>query len=284
MGTFQLSCEDALSSFTQGPKTIEEHKLKDEQIDGLKTDSNTTCILCEYAMNMLANYIHEQSTEQEIEQALEKVCNQMPVSLRNQCHELVENYGPSIIATLLREFDVTTICRKLNLCTSQMKVDLSHMTKANQVSCGVCDYVSTYVHFALKRDSSDKSLQRALSTVCKHLSSEQTSQCQIIVQLIASNVRQLQLGSGDNFCKQLTICQIPMIELQPAIHLNQEGKIQKEKQLKQVVVQNLDETPQCTLCRYVVSYLDAFLKNNKSEAAVEAALARVCTIIPSMIH
>jgi saposin len=279
MGTFQLSCEDALASFTQESKTIE-----GQLSTKFTTDSNTTCILCEYAMSILVNYIHQNSTEEEIEQSLEKVCNQMPATLRNQCHEFVENYGPSIIATLVREFDVKAICRKLNLCTSQMKVDLSHMTKANQASCGVCDYVSTYIHFALKRDSSDKSLQHALSTVCTHLSSEQTSQCQTIVQLIATDIRQLQLGSGDNFCKKMTICQTPMSELKPAIHLNQELKIRKEEQFKQAIVQNLDETPQCMLCRYVVSYLDAILKENKSEAAIEAALEKVCTILPSMIH
>ena len=279
MGTFKTSCEDALASFAQDSKSIDEQLSTD-----LKTDSNTTCILCEYAMNILAGYIHQKSTEEEIERSLEKVCNQMPTTLRNQCHQLVEDYGPSIIATLLQDFDVTSICRKLNLCTSQMKVDLLHMDKANEAACGVCDYVSTYVHFALKRDSSDKSLQHALSTACTHLSSQQTPHCQSIVKLMSTSVRQLQLGSGDNFCKKLTICQTPMNELKPAIHLNQQMKIQKEEQFKKIVVDNVDDTPECTICRYVVSYLDAFLKNNKSEAAVEAALARVCTILPSRNH
>jgi len=240
-------------------------------------------------MNILANYIHQQSTEEEIEQSLEKVCNQMPTTLQKQCHELIDNYGPPIIAILIQDFDVSTICQKLNLCTKQMKVELSHVTKANLVSCGVCDYISTYIHFALNRDSSEKSLQQALSTVCKHLSNEQTSKCQTLVQLFATNIRQLQLGSGNNFCKQLTICQTPWSELKPAIHLSQilskqESIIHKDEELKQIIIKNLDSTPQCTLCHYVVSYLDAVLKNNKSEAAVEDALSRVCTILPSRIN
>jgi len=130
-----------------------------------------------------------------------------------------------------------------------------------------------------------KSLKQALSTVCTHLSSEQTSQCQTLVQLFTSNIRQLQLGSGNNFCKQLTICQTPMSELKPAIHLNhiplkQESIIHEDDELKQVIIKNLDDLPQCTLCHCVVSYLDAVLKNNKTEAAVEVALSRVCTILP----
>jgi len=55
---------------------------------------------------------------------------------------------------------------------------------------------------------------------------------------------------------------------------------ESDEDLKQIVENNLDDTPQCTLCHYVVSYLDAILKNNKSQAAVEEALARVCSILP----
>ncbi|CAF3956064.1 unnamed protein product, partial [Rotaria sp. Silwood1] len=191
----------------------------------------------------------------------------------------------SIIAILIKEFDVSTICRKLNLCTKQMKVYSSHLTKANPVTCGICDYVSTYMNFALKRDSSEKSLQHALSTVCTHLSHEHYSQCQTIVQLFALHMRKLELGLTNNFCQQLIICQTPMIELTPAIDLNQISAkpkpiMEKDENLKEIVVKNLDSTPECMLCHYVVSYLDAILKNNKSEAAVEAALSRVCTILP----
>ena len=231
-------------------------------------------------MNILSEYIHRKSTEQEIEQSLEKVCNDMPATLRNQCHELVENYGPSIIATLIGQFDVSTVCRKLNLCTKQMKVDLSHITKAHPESCGVCDYISTYIQSALKRDSSEKSLQRALATVCTHLSHEQTSKCQTLVQLMASNVRQLKFGFDENFCKGLNICQTPMSELKPAAYLQDQTIVDKEEELKETILKNLDDAPQCALCRYVVSYLDAFLKNNKSEEALQEALARVCRILP----
>jgi hypothetical protein len=234
-------------------------------------------------MNILSNYIHQKSTEEEIEQSLQKVCTQMPATLQKQCHELVDDYGPPIIATLIREFDVSTICRKLNLCTKQMKVQTSQLQKANAALCGVCDYASTYIKFALKRDSSEKSLQQALSTVCTHLSNDQKSHCQTLVESFRPNVQKLKLDFGNNFCKQLTICQTPMSELKPAIQLN-DIQSEQDDQFKQKIVQNLDETPQCMLCHYVVSYLDAILKNNKSEEAVQAALAKVCTILPSMIN
>ena len=300
MGVFQQSCEEALNAFTQSlehdPKTLEQHlphtsvvvlPTKPEKETYELNDSNSTCILCEYVMNILSNYIHQQSTEEEIELSLQNVCNQMPSTLKKQCHELIDNYGPSIIATLIGHFDVSMICRNLNLCTNQMKVDLSHITKANVASCGVCDYVSTYIGFALKRDSSDKSLEHALSTVCTHLSSEQVSQCQTLVELFRPNIRKLQLQLGNNFCQQLTICQTTndkSSSVKPSIvhvPLKKVESVKEDDELKRMIVKNLDETPQCMLCHYIISYLDAVLKNNKSEAAVEAALEKVCTILPS---
>ncbi|UJR26418.1 hypothetical protein I4U23_007750 [Adineta vaga] len=292
MGVFQQSCEEALYAFTHSiendQQTLEQHLphtsvvvLPKQPEPEVVNDSNSTCILCEYVMHILESYIHQQSTEDEIEQSLQKVCNQMPATLKKQCHELIDNYGPSIIATLIGHFDTKTICQKLNLCTKEMKVELSHVTKANQASCGVCDYVSTYINFALKRDSSDKSLENALSTVCSHLSTEQMSQCQMLVQLFRPHIRKLELHLGNNFCKQLTICQTEKDETSTSAPVIIHETLEKDDEIKRILTKNLDDTPQCTLCHYVVSYLDAVLKTNKSEAAVEAALEKVCTILPS---
>ena len=283
---FCNSSTEEVSEVVVLPKE-EEGKIEVEQVH----DTNATCILCEYFMHMLTNYINQKSTEKEIEQSLEKICQQMPNSLMSQCKEFIENYAPVIVTTLIQDFDATTVCRRLNLCTKQMTVNLPSVTKSNPMACGVCDYVSTYVHFALKRDSSEKSLQKALGDVCQHLSTEQKSHCEAIVQLFGPHMRNLQSGLGTNFCQQLTVCRTPMAPLKPAIHISDLPKPSVESSeetnqddIKDIVNGNLDDGPQCMLCRYVVTYLDAVLKTNKSEAAVEAALGRVCSIIPSKIE
>jgi hypothetical protein len=276
-------------------KTIEPSESEIESID----DSNSTCILCEYVMNILSNYIHRQSTEDEIEENLQKICNQIPSILQNQCHEYIDNYGPAIISILLQDFDLSTICHKLNLCTYQMKVDLTHIIKANTATCGICDYISTYIHFSLQRNSDEKSFQHALLTVCTHLSDEQSPKCQTIIQLFSPIIRQLELSPNNNFCKQLTICQTPMSELEPAISIKFEPSIfetdpieqaiidkslGQDKKEETLIIEKPRETPKCTLCHYIISYLDAILKNNKSEQAVEEALKKVCTILPGKFN
>lgn len=126
---FCNSSTEEVSEVVVLPKE-EEEKIEVEQVH----DTNATCILCEYFMHMLTNYISQKSTEKEIEQSLEKICQQMPNSLMSQCKEFIENYAPVIVTTLIQDFDATTVCRRLNLCTKQMTVNLPSVTKSNPMA------------------------------------------------------------------------------------------------------------------------------------------------------
>ena len=48
-----------------------------------------TCVLCEYVIDTLDNYIKDRQNEAEIKAAIESVCEKMPGSLRNKCDYLV---------------------------------------------------------------------------------------------------------------------------------------------------------------------------------------------------
>jgi saposin len=41
---------------------------------------------------------------------------------------------------------------------------------------------------------------------------------------------------------------------------------------------------ECSVCKYVVSYVDHVIQDNKTEAAIEAALEKVCTILPHALN
>ena len=44
------------------------------------------------------------------------------------------------------------------------------------------------------------------------------------------------------------------------------------------------KSAECSLCKYVINYVDNIIQNNKSAAAIEAALEKVCTILPKPIE
>ena len=88
---------------------------------------------------------------------------------------------------------------------------------------------------------------------CKHFSTENNlkQQCEVLVELYKPN-----------FCPTLPLCSTA-----PAVPS----------------AETTTASAECALCKYVVTYLDTVLQNNRSEAAIEAALEKVCGILPAPI-
>ncbi len=49
-------------------------------------------------------------------------------------------------------------------------------------------------------------------------------------------------------------------------------------------VVELDASVECSVCKYVVSYVAHVIEDNKTEAAIESALEKVCTILPHALN
>jgi saposin len=205
---------------------------------------NQTCVLCEFVIHLLQAVATANSTAQELAQILENICKEMPTVLRDECKSFIETYGLDIIALLVREFDPAKICELIKLCPKPK--DVAFLTKPNQHTCGLCDYVSTYL-----------SAGYPIENVCKYFSTNQNvkQQCEILVHLYKPN-----------FCSQLPLCFDEAVP-QPIEH----------------PIETIINSAECSLCKYIVSYIDAVVQTNKSEAAIEAALEKVCTILPGAL-
>lgn len=54
--------------------------------------------------------------QEQVVQAVEKVCNLLPSTLSAQCKDLIETYGQAIIELLLQEASPKAVCGILGLC------------------------------------------------------------------------------------------------------------------------------------------------------------------------
>lgn len=59
---------------------------------------------------------HLSLSQEEVKNAVEKVCTFLPSSLTAQCKDLIESYGEAIIELLVQEADPKTVCTVLGLC------------------------------------------------------------------------------------------------------------------------------------------------------------------------
>ncbi len=179
------------------------------------------------------------ASEQELVKIFEQVCTKMPETIRGECKDFVDTYAADIIALLVREVDPAKVCELIKICPKPKNV--AFLTKPSLQTCGLCDYISTYVTAGYPIDN-----------VCTHFSTDDDvrQQCEVLVHLYKPNI-----------CPQLPLC--------------------------------FDETPseqpnanpvECSLCKYVVTYVDTIIQNNRTEAAIEAALEKVCTILPHALN
>lgn len=76
------------------------------------------CGVCETVIQYVDSLLEEKATIEEIEQVLDKVCNFLPDNIKQQCDDLVKQYGPDIIKMIAEVMDPKEICTTIGLCSN----------------------------------------------------------------------------------------------------------------------------------------------------------------------
>ncbi|XP_071952140.1 uncharacterized protein [Antedon mediterranea] len=257
--TIAADCEDFVNTYTPQILGIIRELSPDQVCTALglctskvvkNVDASAECVLCEFVMQELDTILSENSTEQEIINALEKVCSLLPNTLQDDCDSLVKQYGPEIIE-LLKSQSPDTICTSIGLCGAKPKVTASGV-------CILCEFVMTTVDKYLAENSTEAEIKKVLVEVCNILPTTITADCITFVNKYSDTIIQLILNDIDpvNVCKELTLC------------------------TDSVAVQQLkvtsDET--CDLCKMVVMYGDKYLVENSTVAEIVKILHSVCDV------
>eukprot|EP00918_Siedleckia_nematoides_P099386 GHVU01217426.1.p1 GENE.GHVU01217426.1~~GHVU01217426.1.p1 ORF type:complete len:609 (-),score=77.43 GHVU01217426.1:599-2425(-) len=100
------------------------------------------CGVCETVIQYLDSFLEENSTVQEIEALADKVCNFLPDTVRSQCEDLVQAYGPQIVQLLAQYMDPKEVCSMLHLCNKSTSVPMRKLTASKPHLLGTkeCTY------------------------------------------------------------------------------------------------------------------------------------------------
>ncbi|RUS88535.1 hypothetical protein EGW08_003711, partial [Elysia chlorotica] len=220
----------------------------------LKVNNGSQCILCEFALTQLDNMLAENSTQAQIEAALDQVCNFLPASIKQECDTLVQQYTPQLIQLLL-QFKPQEVCTRLGLCTSKTSVN-------NGSQCILCEFALTQLDNMLAENSTQAQIEAALDQVCNFLPASIKQECDTLVQQYTPQLVQLLLQfKPQEVCTRLGLC--------------------TSKHSGQTL--NVNDGPQCTLCEFVLTQLDNMLADNSTQTQIEAALDQVCNFLPASI-
>ncbi|MCL4128776.1 UNVERIFIED_CONTAM: hypothetical protein GTU68_046402, partial [Idotea baltica] len=78
--------------------------------------SDSTCVLCEYAMTELDEILEDKSNEESIKEAVEQICSVLPKSISSQCKTFVDDYIEQIVDLIVNGYTPREICGQLGLC------------------------------------------------------------------------------------------------------------------------------------------------------------------------
>ncbi|KAI7805659.1 lysosomal cofactor/neurotrophic factor prosaposin [Triplophysa rosa] len=169
------------------------------------------CAICEFVMNELESMVQDHTSEQEIVQAVEKVCDILPSTLTAQCKDLIEAYGQAIIELLVQEADPKTICTFLSLCKAASRTFISVMDKTRYEAggfCDVCKMAVRYVDGILEQNATQAQIEEAVRKVCDFLPDTVKDECDQLIEQYEPLMVQLLLQTldPDFVCMKLGAC------------------------------------------------------------------------------
>nr|XP_019949387.1 PREDICTED: prosaposin isoform X1 [Paralichthys olivaceus] len=192
-------------------KMVPATKMESAKSPMVRVKESPTCAICEFVMKQLEEMLQDQKTEEEVLQAVEKVCTILPSTLTAQCKDLIETYGQAIIELLVQQADPKTVCTVLALCNDASRAYVPALDQIRFKAggyCKVCETAITYIDKILEKNATEEQIKEAVRKVCSFLPDSFKTECdQMIVQYEPMLVQLLlQMLDPEFVCMKLGAC------------------------------------------------------------------------------
>ena len=245
------------------------------------------CVICEYALHELQSWLGDFRTEQKIESGLRYLCGRLPNSVRDECDNFVNTYGPAVVQLLIHDVDPGQICPRLSLCVSGGGGLLGHEDEVSSLpdvlqrpikaseTCALCEFALDEIYGMLNDTSDRQEILNVLDTFCfRVMPSSIEGKCEKLVDSYSGFIIDMILESytPDEICKALKLCKSQVSSATtPSPDSAAVATISKSDQ-------------KCVLCEYLITTLDQIIGDKHNEEEVRQALDQVCGILPKSIH
>jgi saposin len=170
-----------------------------------------TCALCEFVITQLDNALGDNATETEIKNEVERACDYLPKTIRDECKGFVEQYGNLVIQYLVERMEPREICINLNLCDPPTPVEsnLDYPMELNMMDkCQLCILVSDYLSEFLKDPKVDVKIEKLIEKICPRLPQKYVTECTHLIEdygayLISLLAQETDKGKA---CIQVQLC------------------------------------------------------------------------------
>ncbi|XP_076287600.1 prosaposin isoform X2 [Lasioglossum baleicum] len=265
------------------------------------------CKLCEQLVQHLRDLLVANTTESEFHQVLDGLCKQTK-SFANECTGIVDEYYPVIYEYLTRELNSKYVCQMSGMCPAEgrtaqnsnknMEPEKSEPLSKSEIegmqlgiermfpfplsdgpvvkgtaSCAICEYVMHYIQNTLTNPVTEEKVKEAVKNVCKRLPGGIRSECSEFVETYGDAVVALLVQEIDpaHMCGILRLCPTKKFM-----------KLWSSIPAKYTLTEKTDR-PSCPLCLLAMTQIYNVIKNNRTEANIEAALDKLCNHLPESL-
>jgi saposin len=213
------------------------------------------CSPCEGVISMIESYVTENTTETQILQALESLCNLIPGDWGQQCVQAIANNGPAIIQQILNAENPTVVCTQLGLCTSKPKVLPKPVPKKTLDNCDICETVIQYVSTWVASNQTEEYIENMINQYCPLLGLP-VAECNAIAAAIPSVIEEIESGATPQvICQTLGLCP------------------------KRKAVKPKAQGADCSICIFVVGQIEDYIASNATETEIMNALNQACALL-----
>ncbi|XP_062399595.1 surfactant protein Bb [Sardina pilchardus] len=169
------------------------------------TEDGPVCALCVLLLQKMENLLPKERTEEEIVEAMGKVCSMLPDKYSEKCNDFLQKYGKQVIDFLLSDAAPHTICVLLHLCLFE---EVPPREYALASDCTSCLSLSALMRFHLGRNATETQTASLLQNICQRHPNA-VPQCEAFIQLYGPRLPSI-LGKqhgGRDACEKEDFCQ-----------------------------------------------------------------------------
>ncbi|XP_063217466.1 prosaposin [Bacillus rossius redtenbacheri] len=168
---------------------------------------SSVCILCEFVMSKLENILKENSTDEDIKNAVRDVCNILPSTISKECNDFINQYADLIILFLSESLDPKQVCTAIDLCKgSSLAVQ---ELKNSFAECAVCEAAVGALEELIGEDPTvNGKITTEIKKVCALMPAKDQRQCDAIIATYGPSMVNLmtEMVGGRLVCLKIGLC------------------------------------------------------------------------------
>nr|KAG5690865.1 hypothetical protein BaRGS_028897 [Batillaria attramentaria] len=266
-------------------------------------EQGPACELCELIVQTVDQYLKDNKSIAAINGTVYKLCNDLPGTIKDTCLA----FAPQLVAELAKGLDPKQACTAIKLCTNDTTDSGRISVRTPEVkieveqgpACELCELIVQTVDQYLKDNKSIAAINGTVYKLCNDLPGtikdtvEQgpaCELCELIVQTVDQYLKDNKSiaainGTVYKLCNDLPgTIKDTCLAFAPQLVTELAKGLDPKQACTTIKLCTNDTTgPACELCELIVQTVDQYLKDNKSIAAINGTVYKLCNDLPGTI-